>query len=81
MEILLNRNQAMKAVDVARKFAESASGLQVLQGVLVSAEDGRVRLTTTDLEVRCQVELEARRRDRARLWWRRGTWDGAEDYA
>ena len=59
MEILLNRNQAMKAVDVAVKFAETASGLQVLQGVLVSAEDGRVRLTTTDLEVWCQAELDA----------------------
>lgn len=59
MEILLNRNQAMKAVDVARKFAERASGLDVLQGVVVSAEAGRVRLTTTDLEVWCQVELDA----------------------
>ncbi|MDE0206124.1 MAG: DNA polymerase III subunit beta [Candidatus Tectomicrobia bacterium] len=62
MEILLNRNQAMKAVDVAVKFAESASGHQVLQGVLVSAEDGRVRLTTTDLEVWCQAELDAQTR-------------------
>ena len=60
MEILLDRNQAMKAVDVARNFAESASGFDVLKGVLVSAEAGRVRLTTTDLEVWCQVELDAR---------------------
>jgi len=30
MEILLNKDQAMKAVDVARNFAESASGLKVL---------------------------------------------------
>ncbi len=30
MEIILNRDQAMKAVDVARKFAASASGLKVL---------------------------------------------------
>ena len=59
MEILLNRKQAMKAVDVARNFAESASGLDVLQGALVSAEAGRVRLTTTDLAVWCQVELDA----------------------
>ena len=59
MEILLNREQAMKAVDVARNFAEGASGIKALQGVLLSAEDGRVRLTTTDLAVWCQVELEA----------------------
>ena len=59
MEILVNRNQAMKAVDVARNFAESASGLQVLQGAFLSAGFGRVRLTTTDLDLWCQVELDA----------------------
>ena len=59
MEIICNREQAMKAVDVARNFAESATGLDVLQGALLSAESGRVRLTTTDLEVWCQVELDA----------------------
>ena len=59
MEILFNRSQAMKAVDVARNFAESASGLKVLQGAFVSAGFGRVRLTTTDLELWCQVELDA----------------------
>ena len=59
MEILFNRNQAMKAVDVARNFAESASGLKVLGGAFLCAESGRVRLTTTDLELWCQVELDA----------------------
>ena len=59
MEILLNKDQAMKAVDVARNFAESASGLGVLQGALVSAEDGHVRLTTTDLGLWCQVGIDA----------------------
>ena len=50
----------MKAVGVAKNFAAGASGLRVLQGVVLSAEDGRARLTTTDLEVWCQVELGAR---------------------
>ena len=59
MEIILNKGQTMKAVDVAKTFAESASGLKVLQGVFVSAGFGRVRLTTTDLELWCQVELNA----------------------
>ena len=58
MEILLDRNQAMKAVDVARNFAESVSGLNVLQGALLSAGFGRVRLTTTDLDLWCRVELD-----------------------
>ena len=67
MEILVNRNQAMKAVDVARNFAESASGLKVLQGALVSAESGHVRLTTTDLSLWCQVELDAQTPESGRV--------------
>ena len=59
MEILLNREQGMKAVDVAKNFAESASGIKALQGAFLSAGFGRVRLTTTDLELWCQVELDA----------------------
>ena len=59
MEILFNREVAMKAVDVAKTFAESASGLKVLRGALVSAEGGRVQLTTTDLALWCRIELDA----------------------
>ena len=59
MQVILNREQAMKAVDVARNFAERASGLKVLQGAFMSAGFGRVRLTTTDLELWCQAELKA----------------------
>ena len=59
MEIILNRDHAMKAVDVAKNFAESASGLKVLQGAFLSAGFGRLRLTTTDLSLWCQVELDA----------------------
>ena len=43
MEIILNKDQAMKAVDVSRNFAESASGLKVLRGVFLSAGFGRLR--------------------------------------
>ena len=60
MQIILNKVQAMKAVDVARNFAEGASGLKVLQGAFLSAGSGRVRLTTTDLGLWCQVELGAK---------------------
>ena len=59
MQVTLNREQAVKAVDVARNFAARASELEVLQGALVSAEDGHVRLTTTDLGLWCQVRLDA----------------------
>ena len=59
MKITLDREQAMRAVDVVRNFAEGASGLKVLQGVLVSADSCHVRLVTTDLAVWCQVEMDA----------------------
>ena len=63
MEITLNREQAMRAVTVAKTFAAGASGLKVLQGVLVSAESGRVRLVTTDLDLWCQVDLDTQTPD------------------
>ncbi|MDE0205612.1 MAG: hypothetical protein OXP66_06255 [Candidatus Tectomicrobia bacterium] len=59
MEIVFNREQAMKALDVGRNFAERASGLKVLQGAFLSAGFGRVRLTTTNLSLWCQVVLDA----------------------
>ena len=59
MQVILNRNQAMKAVDTAKNFAETPSGLKVLQHAFLSAGFGRVRLTTTDLVLWCQVELDA----------------------
>ena len=59
MEIILNKDQAVKAVGVAKNFAAGASGLKVLQGAFLSAGFGRVRLVTTDLDVWCQVELKA----------------------
>jgi len=59
MELILNKDRAMKAVNVVKNFAAGASGLKVLQGVFLSAGFGHVRLTTTDLEVWCQVELDA----------------------
>ena len=60
MELILNREHAMKAVTIAGRFAESVSGLKVLQGAHLSADGGRARLTTTDLSLWCQVDMLAR---------------------
>ena len=60
MQIILNKDHMVKAVNVATRFAEGAAGIKALQGVLVSAESGHVRLTTTDLALWCQAELDAR---------------------
>ena len=59
MEIILNKDRALKAVNVAKNFAETPSGLKILQHAFVSAGFGRVRLTTTDLALWCQVEVDA----------------------
>ena len=60
MEISFDRSQMLKAVNVSKNFAETSSGLKVLQSTFLSAGFGRVRLTTTDLSLWCQVELDAR---------------------
>ena len=60
MEIIFDRSQMLKAVNMAKTFAESASAMKVLQSALLSAGGGRVRLTTTDLTLFCQVDLDAR---------------------
>ena len=59
MEIILNRDRTLKAVNVAKNFAETPSGLKILQHAFVSAGFGRARLTTTDLALWCQVEVDA----------------------
>ena len=60
MEISVDRSQMLKAVNTVKTFAEGSSGLKILQSTLVSAGSGHVRLTTTDLSVWCQVDLDAR---------------------
>jgi len=60
MEINFDRSQMVKAVNVSKAFAETASRVKVLQSVSMSAGLGRVRLTTTDLSLWCQVGLDAR---------------------
>ena len=60
MEITFDRSQMLKAVNTAKTFAGGASAaLKVLQSAFVSAGFGRVRLTTTDLDLWCQVDLKA----------------------
>lgn len=57
MELLLKREQVLRGVETAKAFAASAADQKVLQHALVSGGFGKVRLTTTDLELWCQVEL------------------------
>ena len=59
MEISFDRSQMLKAVNTAKGFAEGSSGQKILQSTFVSAGFGRVRLTTTDLALWCQVDLGA----------------------
>ena len=58
MEILFDRSQMLKAVNTAKNFAETPSGLKILQHAFVSAGFGRTRLTTTDLTLWCQAEID-----------------------
>ena len=59
MKIFVDRSQMLKAVSMAKNFAEASSGQKVLQSAFLSAGFGRVRLTTTDLTLWCQVDFDA----------------------
>ena len=60
MEITFDRSQMLKGVNTVKTFAEGSSALKILQSTLLWAGSGKVRLTTTDLTLWCQVELDAR---------------------
>ena len=60
MELIFDRSQMLKVVNTVKAFAETSSGEKILQSTFLSAGFGRVRLTTTDLSIWCQVDLDAR---------------------
>ena len=60
MEITFDRSRMLKAVNTAKSLAEGSSALKILQSTFLSAGQGHIRLTATDLSLWCQVELEAR---------------------
>ena len=60
MRITLARGELLDTLSVAGRALSSRSTLPILSGVLLSAEDGRVVVQTTDLEVSIRASVEAK---------------------
>ena len=59
MKFTVNREKLQKALQRVGSIIGSRSMLPVLGNVLIQAEEGGLRLTTTDLEIRVSTHLEA----------------------
>ena len=59
MKFTVNREKFQKALQKVGSIIGSRSMLPLLSNVLIQAEDGKLKLTTTDLELRLATEVEA----------------------
>ncbi len=59
MKLTVNRENFYKAIQKVTNIIGSRSTLPVLANVLLEAENGKLTLTTTDLEIRISTKLDA----------------------
>ena len=59
MKFVVNREKFQKALQKVGSIIGSRSMLPLLSNVLIQAEDGKLKLCTTDLELRLSTEVEA----------------------
>lgn len=59
MKFVVNREKFQKALQKVGSIIGSRSMLPLLSNVLIHAEDGKLKLCTTDLELRLSTEVEA----------------------
>ncbi len=59
MKFSIQREKLQKAMQKIGVAAGSRSQIPILSNVLIEAEDGKLKLTSTDLELRMSTELEA----------------------
>ena len=58
MKFTVNREKLLKGLQKVSSIIGSRSMLPILGNVLVNAEDGKLSLTSTDLEIRISAEIE-----------------------
>lgn len=64
MKIKIDQKKLAKHINIAQKGISSRTTLQILDGILLEARNGRLKLTATDLEVSietyldCDIEIE-----------------------
>jgi len=60
MEVVLERDAFLRGVQMVQNIVEPRQTLPILANVLLQADDDRVRVTATDLEVGARVSVPAR---------------------
>src|SRR5207245_5666278 len=60
MEVVLDRDQFLKGLQMVHNIVEPRQTLPILANVLLEAEGETIRLTATDLEVGARVSVPAR---------------------
>src|SRR2546428_2781654 len=60
MEVVLDRDQFLKGLQMVHNIVEPRQTLPILANVLLEAEDETIRVTATDLEVGARVSVPAK---------------------
>jgi DNA polymerase-3 subunit beta len=60
MEVTIDRNELLKAVSRVQSIIEKRSNMPILSTILLTAEDGHIYLSATDLEISIQQKLSAK---------------------
>jgi len=60
MEVVLDRDQFLKGLQMVHNIVEPRQSLPILANVLLEAEDETIRVTATDLEVGARVSVPAK---------------------
>lgn len=58
MRIKVNQNLLSNHINIVQKGISSRTTLQILDGILLEAFDGKLKLTATDLEIRIETYLD-----------------------
>ena len=59
MKFNCNKSDLLDAIVIVQKAIKTNSTVQILDGILIQAEDGRVKLTGYDLETGIEADLDS----------------------
>lgn len=59
MRIQIEQNKLVKYVNIVQKGISSKTTLPILDGILLEANDGKLKLTGTDLEIGIESYIDA----------------------
>lgn len=72
MKFTCSRDSLLEAINIVQKAVPSKSTMPILEGILIEAEEGQIKLSSNDLEIaiECVIEADVERMGRAVLYSR-----------